>query len=272
MAKPGRPGYCKPCMREYSKRYWIEKDPKRWTCPACDETRARYVTICPCAFPACEFCGKKFRHIHAGKLRRYCSDICRATAHHAANPPKPKGPPPLTECTWCFVAFVPVNRSNRHRHCTNTCRDAARQHYVLHRAPDRCHIPQCRQCASPIPLRRSGYTSVVSLCVKCSNANRAKGRGKMRLPDGRVITPDDIAARDGWACHLCGRDINPHAHRNAAEGATLDHVIPMVLGGQHVLGNLRLAHRSCNSRKGARVLPSRRKSAPVLSSDPARLF
>jgi 5-methylcytosine-specific restriction endonuclease McrA len=47
-------------------------------------------------------------------------------------------------------------------------------------------------------------------------------------------------------CHICGRRFtkkNP---------ATIDHVTPLVLGGTNDLGNLALAHGSCNSEKGGR--------------------
>ena len=43
-------------------------------------------------------------------------------------------------------------------------------------------------------------------------------------------------------CHLCGR---PGAD-------TVDHIVPVIAGGDNGLENLRPAHRSCNSRAGNR--------------------
>lgn len=54
-----------------------------------------------------------------------------------------------------------------------------------------------------------------------------KDRVFLRLPRGGV-------------CHLCGE---PGAD-------TLDHVVPLSRGGSNGVGNLRPAHRGCNSRKG----------------------
>jgi 5-methylcytosine-specific restriction endonuclease McrA len=34
---------------------------------------------------------------------------------------------------------------------------------------------------------------------------------------------------------------------------TLDHVVPLVAGGLHDPANVRLAHLTCNSRKGAKA-------------------
>lgn len=46
-------------------------------------------------------------------------------------------------------------------------------------------------------------------------------------------------------CHLC--------HRPGA--TTVDHLLPVVLGGVTTLGNLRPAHHGCNSGRGARMDP-----------------
>jgi 5-methylcytosine-specific restriction endonuclease McrA len=52
-----------------------------------------------------------------------------------------------------------------------------------------------------------------------------------------------ILQRDQHVCWLCGR-----------KGAnSVDHVVPRERGGTDELGNLRAAHASCNSRRGART-------------------
>jgi 5-methylcytosine-specific restriction endonuclease McrA len=48
----------------------------------------------------------------------------------------------------------------------------------------------------------------------------------------------------GKLCGICGQGL-PHSSNDA----TLDHVIPMQLGGADALGNFILAHRACNSAK-----------------------
>jgi hypothetical protein len=55
-----------------------------------------------------------------------------------------------------------------------------------------------------------------------------------------------VLARDGYICQICGEPV-------LLEELSLDHVYPKSRGGAHTKENLRVVHRRCNSRKGARV-------------------
>jgi 5-methylcytosine-specific restriction endonuclease McrA len=61
------------------------------------------------------------------------------------------------------------------------------------------------------------------------------------------VSLDDILARDGSRCHICGIE-------TYIDDRTLDHVVPLTLGGEHTPDNCRIAHRVCNSRKGKKLL------------------
>ena len=65
-------------------------------------------------------------------------------------------------------------------------------------------------------------------------------------------------------CWLCGEYVDQTLHHNDRMARTVDHVIPLELGGaEYDLTNCRLAHRRCNSSKadglavGAERRPSR---------------
>ena len=73
--------------------------------------------------------------------------------------------------------------------------------------------------------------------------------------DGCCVTPERrlsippvvrlaVYSRDGWRCVSCG----------SAKRLTLDHIFPWILGGSDTEDNLQTLCRSCNCRKGARVL------------------
>lgn len=63
----------------------------------------------------------------------------------------------------------------------------------------------------------------------------------------------EIFERDGYICQLCGEDVDPAVKFPDSRAATVDHVVPISRGGDHVASNLALAHFSCNAAKGNRV-------------------
>lgn len=66
------------------------------------------------------------------------------------------------------------------------------------------------------------------------------------------VDPVVVFDRDGWRCHICRRKVDKGLSGRDRMGPTLDHLIPIAQGGEHSYANTALAHRSCNSRKGAR--------------------
>lgn len=59
----------------------------------------------------------------------------------------------------------------------------------------------------------------------------------------------DVFERDGWTCYLCHRPLDPAADPYDPSSPTIDHVVPLSRGGQHVLDNVRTACLGCNSAK-----------------------
>lgn len=70
---------------------------------------------------------------------------------------------------------------------------------------------------------------------------------------GEVITVAALIERDGDCCYLCGRQVSDALPFTHPLKANIDHVVPLSRGGSHTLDNVRVACRSCNSAKGARV-------------------
>ncbi len=78
-------------------------------------------------------------------------------------------------------------------------------------------------------------------------------------PSGGARCSEHAIPRRGWAherasrqvrfeelsCWICGQPAKP------GDPLTGDHIVPRIHGGQDVRENLRAAHRSCNSRRGA---------------------
>jgi len=58
----------------------------------------------------------------------------------------------------------------------------------------------------------------------------------------RDVLLDALIERDGYYCRQC----------YSTESLTVDHIHPVIKGGQNLMSNLQILCRSCNSRKGAR--------------------
>jgi hypothetical protein len=85
-----------------------------------------------------------------------------------------------------------------------------------------------------------------NLHVKADGESRRRARLR-DCPRIEKINRYEIIKRDNATCYLCLRRLPMWA-------ITLDHVIPLAKGGSHITDNLRVACRSCNSSKGARLL------------------
>jgi len=108
---------------------------------------------------------------------------------------------------------------------------------------------------------RKRYCS--DICRVRANSLVWNTRRRTKLQDALVdndITLYDLFERDGGRCHLCDGlcDWKDHSYKNnhfvaGKNYPTIDHVVPLVLGGEHSWSNVKLAHFSCNSAKGASV-------------------
>ena len=86
---------------------------------------------------------------------------------------------------------------------------------------------------------------------------------------------DDIAEKDGWRCWVCDEPVDSATSVNDARGPSVDTRTVSgrsgKKGGGDFAGGERLAHRGCNSRKGA-VTPVIPWPANLMLIDPASLI
>lgn len=78
---------------------------------------------------------------------------------------------------------------------------------------------------------------------------------------------DDVGARDAWRCWLCDAPVDPDASVNSDLGPSVD-AGAVVKTTKGATGVERLAHRACNTRKGA-VKPVVPWSDDLFVVDPA---
>jgi hypothetical protein len=84
---------------------------------------------------------------------------------------------------------------------------------------------------------------------------------------------DDIGTDDSWRCWLCDEPVDPEMSVNDARGPSIDSVTSKTknTGVASVVGAPRLAHRGCNTKKGA-VAPIVRWPAELFVIDPAPIL
>ncbi len=74
----------------------------------------------------------------------------------------------------------------------------------------------------------------------------------MASPASRL---EDIGAADGWRCWRCDEPVDPEMSVNDPRGPSIDAIITKARskakGGTSAVGAERLAHRACNTKKGA---------------------
>jgi 5-methylcytosine-specific restriction endonuclease McrA len=90
-------------------------------------------------------------------------------------------------------------------------------------------------------------------CPRCREGElaryRRRGSNSARGYDRAYLRLRRQVLSEEWACWLCGQPARP------GDPLTVDHVLPLALGGTSHRTNLRAAHSSCNSSRGGARFP-----------------
>lgn len=214
----------------------------------------------------CEFCGREFTCIRQSTPVRFCSRSCGARSSMRSRPRKPASTScdlVLAQCLLCRDSFVV-------RGAVRSCPSEACRRYILYsrmyaakgRPPPGVLVKYpCRGGCGALstPLRRQGgWTCDTCKAVSIRRARereRLLGSGTHRARARRYGVPyepidrAEVFARDGWRCGICGKAVDRRIKSPHPMSASLDHIIPMSLGGPHLPHNVQCAHFGCNSRK-----------------------
>jgi len=141
----------------------------------------------------------------------------------------------LTEENW-----YPSSRRNRARVC-KACVRKARTEW------NRAHSGRVN---ARNRVWRAAHPEKVRVLQQGSDLRRRQREATvMREP----IDPQEIFKRDKWRCKECGCKTPPSLMgTNVSNAPSVDHVIPLSLGGPHTMRNLRCLCRRCNETKAAK--------------------
>lgn len=134
---------------------------------------------------------------------------------------------------------------------------------ISRQTEERLAIHVCKNCGKEYCIGITGYNSNKYCSEKCMKrwAMRIKNDRRLKRMKTRRhdtdITLEKLFGKDAGVCYLCGKlcdwaavDCNGNAQDNYP---SIDHVIPLSRGGLHTWANVRLAHRGCNTAKGASI-------------------
>lgn len=170
-------------------------------------------------------------------------------------------------CAGCGAEIVPGPRErNKRRWCSESCR----LRKFRDANPD--YVKRNRQSSSEwqranyVPVRydlvctvcRDTFVSANPHAKYCSNPCRYRAayvgrRGRRAGAERERYALREIADRDGWVCGICGDAVDGLLSYPDPLAASIDHVVPLALGGADTPANVQVAHLSCNRRKGHRV-------------------
>lgn len=108
----------------------------------------------------------------------------------------------------------------------------------------------CKSCGSSFVYYAKRAQS--PYCVDCNEAHHRRPANRRAKQNGaryEVIVPRRVFERDNWRCQLCGRKTRGQFPKPLAP--TVDHIVPLAAGGDHLYANVQCACFECNWRKAA---------------------
>lgn len=129
-----------------------------------------------------------------------------------------------------------------------------------------CESEACRKAHNTARMRkyfegyadRNGQSYVIKRNPETRQRDSAERRARKRgARVGEPFTRQYIGQRDSWQCALCSQPIDPTLKWPDPMSQSLEHIVPLALGGEHSKENCTIAHLSCNSRGGTRHAQAR---------------
>ena len=175
----------------------------------------------------------------------------------AQAPRRPRVPCTCTVCGSDFTIKAASVKRGEGKFCSRKCHAAGR------RRPVNC---VCEQCGDVFVLHESAvqrgegrYCS--KRCYGDSKIVSTESRAEGPIPKSRrqralhwgveyeLYNRQGIFERDNFMCGLCLEPIDPTLEYPNPGSASIDHILPMSLGGSTAPDNVQAAHLSCNLSK-----------------------
>jgi hypothetical protein len=107
----------------------------------------------------------------------------------------------------------------------------------------------CARCGEAFVLTaRSAAANGARYCSYVCKGRDDSGnyaRRQRRALNRERVEIRTLAERDGWRCHICRGKVT-------RKNWSVDHLVPLISGGDHLYSNVALAHANCNKKRGWR--------------------
>lgn len=193
------------------------------------------MAISICAVEGCEQPKRK---------REWCGRHYQAWRRH--------GDPTVAKYEWslrlaaCAACGKPEIAPGMRKYCSSACQVSASRAQRDARNESRAKTApatSCVSCGAPLLTGRVNGRAVHSRTRRFCTDCRSKPRRSYRL------AVDILAHYQGTDCGICGEPIDMSVRFPDKRCATVDHIVPLAMGGTDAVANLRLAHYSCNCRR-----------------------
>lgn len=182
-----------------------------------------------------------------GNPRKWCSEKCRVrTFMHGT------GILPVIACGYCKVDF-PQSRIGR-LYCSEQCVRSQASRTRRERRDAAIPLPRpCGRCGKEFTPSPNNIGA--GFCSKACSQPEHKRRRRARLAAATVEPVNEFVVyeRDGWICQICMQPIDRTQHYPEPLSPSLDHRVPLALGGEHSYRNCQASHYLCNASKGHRT-------------------
>ena len=186
----------------------------------------------------CQDCGQDFIAARTGAI----APRCRPCARDVQLSQQRK---------WMRDNYVPVEQERKCIDCGSTYSAPGRDTKSLRCTP--CRAIARREKARAWEKRNPDKVALTDTKRLRLKAAKHRRRVRERSASSDIFTAPEVFERDHWACQICGKAIDPNEKFPSRDSASLDHIIPLALGGTHTLNNVQLACMGCNWAKGARM-------------------
>jgi HNH endonuclease len=194
---------------------------------------------------ACRWCDQPFTRAERGALEVFCSDVCKKAKRRADKRIAGKrctARSVRANCDSCGLWFRRQSDSEVTT-CQLCLRGEPAKHGLATTYTNRgCRCQDCTAAVSQQRLRNKYKQVAAGVPLDINHRARARRYGV----ENEYVNKLQVFERDGWICGLCHEPVDREAGWPAAASPSLDHIVPLVLGGPHIYENVQCAHLGCN--------------------------